>query len=279
MKNPLYDHGFGNKWSDIHIHENKGYYTSVADFHEHDFYEINIILSGDVKILLSDRSEDCSGSCIVLTAPETPHFVSIQKATLYSRLYLLFSKDFVENYIPEWDMLSDVFGKNGNIIKTSPDKTDICKMIINRIKMENDSFRKRLLILYLLSYLLDFSKDRRANEVFTATPSYIIDALEYIDKHFGEKITAELLARELHIGRTTLMTSFKKYTGSTLLDYITHRRISEAIRLLREGYNEQETAYLCSFGDVGSLIRAFKNKTGITPKQYIIKNGIGEQEL
>ncbi len=272
MKNRLYDHGFGNVWNDLHIHENQGYYSSVADFHEHDFYEINIILSGDVKILLSDRSEECSGSCIVLTAPETPHFVAIRKPTLYSRLYLLFSKEFVENYIPEWDSLAAVFGKNGNIIKTSPGKTDICKMIINRIKAENDILRKRFLVLYLLSYLLEFSKDIGTNTSFTSVPPYIIDALEYIDKNFGKKITAETMSKELHIGRTTLMTAFKKHTGSTLLDYITHRRISEAIKLLRAGYSEQECAYLCSFSDVGSLIRAFKSKIGITPKQYLIKH-------
>lgn len=277
MKNPLYDHGFGHKWNDIHIHENKGYYTSVADFHEHDFYEINIIISGNVKILLSDRSEECEGSCIVLTAPETPHFVSMKNETLYNRLYLLFSREFVEHSVSEWGTLSQIFGKNGNIIKTTPDKIDMCKMIINRINIENNTFRKRLLILYLLSCLSEFSKEKASNDPYTETPPYIIDALEYINKNFGSKITASLLAKELHIGRTTLMTSFKKFTGSTLLDYITHKRISEAIKLLCEGHSEQETAYLCSFGDVGSLIRAFKNKTGITPKQYLIKNNLSKK--
>lgn len=49
--NDLYDYGFKKVWNDVFIAHREGYYTSVTDYHEHDFYEINLILSGNVKIL------------------------------------------------------------------------------------------------------------------------------------------------------------------------------------------------------------------------------------
>ena len=78
--NGIYDHGFGETWNDVFVHLREGYYTSVTDYHEHDFYEINLILSGNVRILLGDRSEQGAGKCMVLTRPNTPHYISCEPA-------------------------------------------------------------------------------------------------------------------------------------------------------------------------------------------------------
>ena len=43
-KYDIYDYGFGTVWSDVHVSYREGYYTSVTDYHEHSFYEINLIL-------------------------------------------------------------------------------------------------------------------------------------------------------------------------------------------------------------------------------------------
>lgn len=269
MKKTLYDYGYGTAWQNALVQHREGYYTSVADFHEHDFYEINLILSGNVNILLSDQTEEGIGSRIVLTKPGTPHFVSCKPDTLYSRIYLVFSKDFIENYIPEWDKLSGIFGKNGRIVKISHDQKDLCKTVIKSIQDETDLFRQRILILYLLSYIEDFAQ--KGDVGFTQIPPYIINALTFIDEHYSEKITAEKLAAELGISRTTLMTSFKKYTGSTLNDYIIHCRLKNVMQMIGEGTTEQEAAERCGLGDASGLIRCFKRKFGMTPKQYLVQ--------
>lgn len=267
MKKDLYDYGYGRVWKDVFVNRKKGYYTSVADFHEHDFFEINLILSGNVKILLSDCAVEGTGSRLVLTKPGTPHFVSCNPDTLYSRIYLVFSKDFVTGRIAEWQELSEIFGKNGRIINISDDQKDFCYKIINRIPDESNTFRKRLLVFYLLSYIGESLQKDGTN--LTSIPNYIIEALSYIDEYYREKITAQKLAEKLHVCRTTLMTSFKKYTGSTLNDYIVHCRLKNAIKLLSEGKTEQETAEHCGLCDAGGLIRAFKREFGMTPKKYL----------
>ena len=84
----------------------------------------------------------------------------------------------------------------------------------------------------------------------------------------AEKIVAAELAWHLNIGRTTLMTGFKSYTGNTLNDYLIRYRVKNALRMLRQGATTQETADACGFGDICSLIRGFKKCYGMTPKQY-----------
>ena len=93
----LYDYGFGTAWKTVHVEKREGYYTSVTDFHEHDFYEINLILSGNVKILLKDSFEMGGENKVVLTGPNTPHYILCQSDTLYSRLYVLFTEEFIAN--------------------------------------------------------------------------------------------------------------------------------------------------------------------------------------
>ena len=89
-------------------------------------------------------------------------------------------------------------------------------------------------------------------------PAYIMQAMVYIEEHYPEKITAAGSAKMFHIGRTTLMTNFKKYTDLTLNQYIIQCRIKNAVILLREGNTEYETAERCGFGDTSGLSRSFK---------------------
>lgn len=62
-------------WENFLIKYRKSYNFPIDDFHEHDYYEINFIVSGNVKILLPECNDDSSESRILLTAPGTPHFV------------------------------------------------------------------------------------------------------------------------------------------------------------------------------------------------------------
>ena len=267
MNNSLFNHGYGSEWTDLYIEQREGYYTSVSDFHQHPFYELNLILSGNVKILLKDRVVDGSGNFIVLTKPGTPHFISCSPEVLYSRLYLSFSDAFIADYIPEWKNLLTLFGEGGRIAALSPEQTEFCRKQIEAIRSEQSRFRQRLMILCLLSHLADM--ETAVQTTPTATPRYIIDALSYLNRHYREKIVAEDLARRLFICRTTLMTAFKKYTGTTLNEYLIHLRLKNALHLLRDGKTVQQAAEQCGFCDSSGLIRCFKRYYQMTPRQYL----------
>lgn len=266
----LYDHGYGRQWQDVLVYRREGYTTSVADLHKHRYYELNLIFSGNIRILLPHSTVETERSHVVLTAPDTPHFISCLPDQLYSRLYLCFSESFVEGCLAQWDALRAVFGQNGSIVALSQSETELCRKLIEQIERETEPLRQRLLIFYLLSCIADFSG---SGTELRPTPPYIIEALSYIHRHYGEKILASALARQLHIGRTTLMTGFKRYTGSSLNEYLVSLRVKNAARLLRDGKNVQEAAEACGFADSGSLIRSFRKAYGVTPGKYLQKQG------
>ena len=267
MKRANYDHGYGSSWRDVLVYRREGYTTSVADYHQHAYYELNLILSGNVRILLPGQSWETDCCHLVLTPPDTPHYISCQPDRLYSRLYLSFSPAFVEKGLPEWEKLRSLFGAQGSVVALDGSRRELCSEVIQRIGEETDPLRQRLLIYYLLAHVAEFSREGVVEA--SPVPHYIIEALSHIQSHYPEHIVAEDLAERLHVGRTTLMTGFKKHTGSTLAGYLAGIRLKHARKMLEGGSSVQEAADACGFGDSGALIRSFKKTFGVTPGKFI----------
>ncbi len=252
-------------WHDLSVDEYEGYRPNMASFHMHEYYEISLILSGDVRVLLSDRVEEGREARLVLTAPGTPHFISSAENVLYRRLNLLFSEELVDAYIPEWKSFLSLFGANGRVIPLDVAAANIYRDAIERIRAESDPFRKKLLLLYVLSLIAETADGDEP----TRAPAYVTGALSYIHAHYAERIIAAELAATLGVGRTTLMTGFKQYTGRTLHDYLLFCRLKHAAHILRRGATEEAAAAATGFGDTPSLIRAFRRAFGMTPRQYM----------
>jgi AraC family transcriptional regulator of adaptative response / methylphosphotriester-DNA alkyltransferase methyltransferase len=92
---------------------------------------------------------------------------------------------------------------------------------------------------------------------------------EYVDNHYNETLTLEVLAVHSHGTPYHLHRTFKKIKGITPVDYIQHIRIEKAKMLL--------TTFDDSVAEVGEsvglsntpyFITLFKKKTGQTPEAY-----------
>lgn len=177
------------------------------------------------------------------------------------------SRQFIVNYVPEWEELVALFGKRGRVIKITSQEAGKYEQMVKQINSETDRFRQRLLILYFLSYLSEKIEDRDLDS--QKIPKHIINALAYVNEHLAEKIVAEDLAAKLYVSRTTLLTTFKQYTGVTLNNYILNCRIKKAISMLKQGKAEQEVAEECGFGDSSAFIKSFKKIYHLTPMQYL----------
>lgn len=257
-------------WGDCKVSYYRGNRSVMSYFHSHKYYEASLIISGCVRSLLCDRCEDGTQCRLVLTAPGTPHFIYMTEPSLYERINLCFSVDFITDYVPEWKSLSRVFGKNGNILMLSEDQCEFFKNKLGDIDREPSPFRRRLAILDFLSHIADIDVSPQ-NASSEQPPRHVVEALTYIQEHYSEHIVASDLAWKLGISRTTLMTSFKKHTDTTLVEYITRVRVKKAISFLRLGASQEKAAEQTGLGNGGGLIRAFRHCYGMTPKQYMKK--------
>lgn len=267
MRPLLDDLNYKKKWTDFSIEDYEGYSPNMSRYHTHNYYEISLIVRGNVTVILGNTADsvksqgtDCR---ILFIRPHTPHFITPESDTLYTRHNILFSADFLADCPPDW---RSAFCKTSRMIHPDKATMDRFLALTDAMRAETDTLRRKLLLLYLLSLLGEKKSDQ---EQGTEVPLFINEALHYISEHYPEKITASDLAAEVGVGRTTLMTGFRRYTGTTLCEYLTRCRLRSAITCLKEGMTEQETAEICGFGTTCYLIRVFRKHFGATPMEYI----------
>ena len=87
--------GYGKTWQDVHIEERVSEIQNKPDYHFHDYYEITIILSGDIAVLVSDRLSSGVFARAVLTPPNTPHYLNQNTPYPYRRINVGFSREFI----------------------------------------------------------------------------------------------------------------------------------------------------------------------------------------
>jgi len=98
---------------------------------------------------------------------------------------------------------------------------------------------------------------------------WVTQCIEYIDLHLHEKITVEDLAQHTGLSPSYLSTLFKKETGQAVSEYIPGKRIEVAKNmLLNSDYSSSEIAHFLNFSSQSHFIRVFRDKEGMTPKEY-----------
>ncbi|MFS0725070.1 helix-turn-helix transcriptional regulator [Paenibacillus sp. 1P07SE] len=91
----------------------------------------------------------------------------------------------------------------------------------------------------------------------------------YIEQHYAEDISLDMLADRLHITRGYLSSYFKEKTGINFVDFLTTYRMDKAKEILsRTDLKIQEVAQLVGYVNVSTFIRVFKKQTGTTPGDY-----------
>ncbi len=96
-------------------------------------------------------------------------------------------------------------------------------------------------------------------------------AMNIMRKRINRKITLEQVASSVGYSPSQFSRKFKKETGMTFSRYLRKLRIELAQYLLKElNKGICEVAYEVGYSDVPSFLRAFKEETGMTPRNWIL---------
>ncbi len=129
------------------------------------------------------------------------------------------------------------------------------------------------LLLLLIRFLSDaaffnppaYSQSLEETDINTIT--------EYIEQHLCENISVEELATICNMSYSHFAKTFRTLYGQSCKKYMNFLRLCKAENMLM--FTNQDLNYIsqeCGFADCSHLIRLFKEKYGITPHQYRLKN-------
>lgn len=93
--------------------------------------------------------------------------------------------------------------------------------------------------------------------------------LHYLDEHYTENISLDKLAEQFFISKYYLSREFKKEFGTTIIQYILTKKITNAKELLRYSNDSIEViAQLCGIDDASYFNKIFKKIEGCTASEY-----------
>lgn len=244
------------------------------DPHVHDFYEMNIVIHGTGIHTVGDSSLSVRRGDVFVIPPSTVHSYS---NTGHLEVYhLLLRADFVRHElsfdVPGMIQLFEIepfLRRNCSeamFLRLTPPELSLVErelvFVEDGSEFDNPSFELIGLhtvakLVYYLSYLLSKRIGEREEVPEAKYRPQILDTLEYISRHFNEKLTVNSLAERVYLSRSTFLRNFEAVCGCTPGKYIMDYRVRAAIELMRDkDMSKTEIAHFCGFFDLSHMERS-----------------------
>lgn len=126
-------------------------------------------------------------------------------------------------------------------------------------------------ILYVLSQ--SYYRQPQNKEEYSEIAAYtdiLSNCTEYLDQHYNEHITLDVLLKQFGMSRTTFCTLFPQFTGLSLKQYLSRKRILEAEALIRSrpDLSLSEIAEMVGYEEISTFYRNFVRVAGVSPSKY-----------
>ena len=234
--------------------------------HTHSHMELFYIVGGKGQFLIEDQLHPVNANNLVIINPNVPHTeVSLNAQPLE---YIVLGIDGIvlaagENSDNRFNILDhlesvEVSSCLRNILREMEQKNtgyeDICQ-----------AYMEILIIRLMRSIALSVS-----SETQPGTGNRQCAAVKrYIDLHFKDALTLELLAEEAHMNKYYLSHTFKREYGVSPINYMISRRIEESKYLLAEtDLTLSQIAQLLGFSSLSYFSQVFRRTQNTSPMEY-----------
>lgn len=125
-------------------------------------------------------------------------------------------------------------------------------------------------LLNIIILMILRQKDIRVSVTpFNNVSQECVSIKEYIDSHFKDPITLDILAQEAHQNKYYIAHTFKEAFGISPIKYLMERRVEESKYLLEEtDLTIGQIASSISFSSASHYSQAFRRSTGLSPNEY-----------
>lgn len=253
----------------FHLKDREG--TNI-DYHYHEFCKLLMLRNGSGGYTVDGQRYSLDTGDIVLIGSGCVHRPEFEHGSLYERVIIYISPEFLQQQSTPDCPLLDIFnGEHGHVLHLH--QPDILWNLSDALEQELSKDEYGRVILsngLLLRLLIEIARGIRNPETTFAKPivpsdSRILEILRYIDAHLTEELSIDILAEEFFISKFHMMRLFKQETGRSIHDYLQERRLLFARDLIRQGVSATDSCFQSGFRSYSSFTRAYAKHFGTTP--------------
>jgi AraC family transcriptional activator of mtrCDE len=257
-------------------------FTPIHSWHER--LELFVPVDGTVSMQMGERRVDIGPGEVLIVENMKLHRI-LDIPGLNTRVVVI---SFMSNFVyslgsPSHDyfFLLPFYTNVGNrlhIVRDAPLLTDIHHIVSRLLKCYFDrttyfQIGCKAYFLELLYILAEFFRaaDFRYSELIRQQErsAKLKPVLEFVDQHFAERITLKEAASLAKMSVPQFIKLFKRVAGTTFVSYVTHVRLSHAVRLLKgSSLTIAEVASEVGFTDQSYFDRRFKKAFQRTPRDF-----------
>ncbi|MBO5071416.1 MAG: helix-turn-helix domain-containing protein [Eubacterium sp.] len=245
--------------------------------HWHEDIQFIYVFEGEIEIKTLTKSISVDAGSGVFINKNVVHLVRKNSACHYNSF--IFPDYFLKFYFgsPAKDFVESIIGKEQIPICCFSRKTENHRTILNALKRLSE-IEKNKTDFYVYEVLVSLTTlwlEVRKNIQFPSEKQDIVvharmqKFLQYIEQHFGEDVSLEVLAASANVSKSECLRCFKSTMQSTPYKYLIEYRLSKAAELLKNTDESISNIAECvGFHQISHFGKCFKEKTGLAPRDY-----------
>ena len=244
-------------------------HTKSDDYqlHCHGCYEIYYFIAGDVSYLVEGKLYKPAPRSLLLLPCKCFHGVKVESEKAYERFTLHFREDVIPK--ENRQQLLSVFS-GGELYYQNVDEYRIpvffdnledCAAMPDPLRWTAITAEIQSLLAHML-FMAQSSSSSTPSESISQTVSRLIS---YLNSHFTDPVTLDDLSARFFISKHHLNKVFRKATGTTVGEYVIHKRVIAAQQMIQGGTAATQAAISAGFNDYSVFYRAYRRILGHSP--------------
>lgn len=236
-----------------------------ADFfsHFHNEYELLFFQSGNATFNIDNKVFSLRKNDLLIIQPAQYHKLCILSPTPYSRHVFNFQRRvlsakelaLLQNADPVYHI------ENNGVIANAFATLKSCEPVYSTEDFE------QLKKLTLRSILMQLSYLPKTKENLSQERTLMDDMLDFINEHIEEPLSAQILADNFFISKSSVDRAFVGNMQISCKRYINKKKILHAQTLISEGSPALKVAERCAYENYTTFFRQYKTILGIPPIQ------------
>lgn len=234
--------------------------------HAHNYTELFYIIGGDGQFLIDDEKFPVRAHQLVIVNPNIMHTELSYEARPLE--YIVLGIEGLEISIPGTNE-----GRYCIYTFSGSNKVLNCMQSILREMQEREQEHQMVCQAYMDILVVQLMRNTSTSmtQVADSSPTNRQCAMvrRYIDNHYKEQLTLDLLATEAKVNKYYLVHAYKQAYGISPINYMISRRIQEGKRLLAEtDLSLSQISGILGFSSASYFSQSFRKAEAISPADY-----------